>query len=136
MGNKLFNPTEVMDSCIECAKKALQNNGLPVTEQNLTKLLYLSLGGLFLGPPMINTIKQQLRLPMPNSKKIVRYTPDNSLIKLERIRTGYPAFLFPVDHPGPHVTNTTLVRTSPVLRVDVDTGEIETENTIYVPEKN
>lgn len=47
---------------------------------------------------------------------------------------GSPAFLFPIDHPSPLVTNTGPVRTSYVVAYDKETGTLETENTIYTPE--
>lgn len=42
---------------------------------------------------------------------------------------GGSAYVYPVDHPSPLVSNTKAVRTSPVVRIDGD--EFETENTIY-----
>lgn len=63
------------------------------------------------------------------SKLVVHYKyPEESFIEV-----GYAAFVFPVDHPN--CSNTTLVKTSMVLRYDQATGEFETTNTIYKLEK-
>jgi hypothetical protein len=54
------------------------------------------------------------------------------------IRMGDFAFLHPIDHAnhvaGQRVSNTTTVCTSRVLSWDEQTGRIETEYTVYVPE--
>lgn len=48
------------------------------------------------------------------------------------------AWLVPIDHPnhleGHDVINTTTIRTSTIVSHDQETGRIETQNTIYVPE--
>lgn len=49
------------------------------------------------------------------------------------VKVGANCYLFPIDHPSVLVSNESIVRTSPVLNFDEDTGEIETHNTIYVP---
>lgn len=48
-------------------------------------------------------------------------------------KVGCSALLFPVDHPGPHVSNTKYTRTSVVQSYDPATGVIETMNSIYRP---
>ena len=63
------------------------------------------------------------------SKLVVHYKyPEESFIEV-----GQAAFVFPVDHPN--CSNTTLAKTTKVLRYDKDTGEFETTNTIYKLEK-
>lgn len=62
-----------------------------------------------------------------SSKKTVRYS------QLGACMVGSSALLLPVDHPGPHVSNTKFVTTSTVLSFDPETGIIETLNTRYVP---
>ena len=46
---------------------------------------------------------------------------------------GESAALYPVDHPSPYVSNTRVATTSAVVSYDEATGELETENTIYMP---
>lgn len=58
-------------------------------------------------------------------KPIVHYR------KLVSCSVGASALVHPIDHPGPDVSNTKMVRTSAVLRYDRDTGEFETRNSIY-----
>ena len=53
--------------------------------------------------------------------------------RLLRCEEGGPALVFPVDHPGAYVSNTTMVVTSTVLRFDRRSGEFETMNTLYRP---
>mgnify|MGYP000048741133 CR=1 FL=1 len=63
------------------------------------------------------------------SKLVVHYKyPEESFIEV-----GQAAFIFPVDHPN--CSNTTLAKTTTVLRYDRATGEFETTNTIYKLEK-
>jgi hypothetical protein len=59
-------------------------------------------------------------------KKIVHYKPHPEDVIVVG-RNGY--VMEPLDHPGPHVTNTVPVITSRV--VHVAEGYFETENTIY-----
>ena len=51
---------------------------------------------------------------------------------------GGNCFLYPIDHPnhvpGQHVSNTKRARTSTVVAVDIESGMVETLNTIYLPE--
>lgn len=63
------------------------------------------------------------------SKKIVYY---KELWNHPHI--GFPTFVIPINHPGPNVSNTTLVKTSSIIKLGKD-GEFETENTIYKLEK-
>ena len=59
------------------------------------------------------------------SKLVVHYKyPEEGFIEI-----GAAAFVFPVDHPN--CSNTTLAKTTAVLRYDRATGEFETTNTIY-----
>jgi len=45
--------------------------------------------------------------------------------------------LWPMDHPDKeHVSNQSYVLTSKVLHLDVETGIVETLNTVYKPNKN
>lgn len=63
-------------------------------------------------------------------KKVVHYivSPDNFIVE------GTVAFVVPVDHPDTYnVTNNYPVRTSKVLKFDIQTGEFETLNSIYKP---
>jgi hypothetical protein len=66
-------------------------------------------------------------------KPVVHYT-DLAYIKVSGV-----AVLLPLDHPNHlpthNVSNKHHIRTSTVLRHDVETGEIETMNTIYRPLK-
>jgi len=49
------------------------------------------------------------------------------------IRLGYPAIVFPINHPDKdNVSNTKNVRTSAVITLHAD-GSFETENSIYKP---
>lgn len=63
------------------------------------------------------------------SKPVVAYT--------EAGLHGTACWLMPVDHPnhleGHSVSNTRVVRTSPVVASDLATGRIETQNTVYMP---
>jgi len=58
-------------------------------------------------------------------KPTVHYTPTS----VDIIKVGHSAFVVPVDHPSDLVSNTTFVKTSPVVKL-TDTG-FETQNTIY-----
>jgi hypothetical protein len=59
-------------------------------------------------------------------KAVVHYTMASG-----EIRVGRPAMVKPVDHTSAFVTNTSLVITSKVLKIDRETGEFETENSLY-----
>jgi hypothetical protein len=66
-------------------------------------------------------------------KKVVQYavTPHTS------IQVGMGALVSPVDHPDTeNVTNGLHAFTSEVLSYDTETGEFETLNTKYVPQKS
>lgn len=66
-------------------------------------------------------------------KKVVRYIED-SLHLFGGV--GYPAALKPINHPdSEHVSNTTYVLTSLVVAYDSESGQVETLNTMYVPER-
>lgn len=62
-------------------------------------------------------------------KTVVTYDVDKPSVITQAV-----AWVWPIDHPGPNVSNTRMVRTSKVIRHMVN-GEFETENTIYVPNK-
>lgn len=65
---------------------------------------------------------------MMNIKPIVRYDAARDHI----VAVGSRAIIFPVDHPGqPLVSNTSHVITSIVICYNPETGEFETENTVY-----
>ena len=49
------------------------------------------------------------------------------------VRVGDRAFVVPVDHTSPYVSNGTWATTTPVVSFDPATGVFETANTIYVP---
>lgn len=49
------------------------------------------------------------------------------------IVVGESCTLYPLDHPSPYVSNTTYAYTSPVVAYDSATGEIETQNMVYIP---
>ena len=61
-------------------------------------------------------------------RKIVYYkvTPEDVITK------GYPACVFPINHPSDYVSNTKFVITSKVQTIWPN-GEFETENTHYIP---
>lgn len=63
------------------------------------------------------------------TKAIVRYTPSEHDI----IIRGKPAWVKPIDHTSPYVSNTQNVVTSKVLSIKKN-GVFETLNSIYVPE--
>lgn len=44
------------------------------------------------------------------------------------------AYVVPVDHTSPYVTNGEVALTSPIVDYDETTGIFETMNTIYIPE--
>ena len=62
-------------------------------------------------------------------KPIVQYRGDYTL------NASGGVTLVPVDHTSDRVTNGKTAYTSRVLRVDPKSGEIETLNTIYIPER-
>lgn len=62
---------------------------------------------------------------MEHQKKKVRYTKVYG-----EIRIGEPAYILPVDHPSPLVTNEQMARTSTV--VAFNQNGFETKNTIYI----
>ena len=64
-------------------------------------------------------------------KKVVHYKK-NSVFGA--IVVGHSAYVEPVDHTSSLVSNTKHVRTSEVIRVDHETGEFETLNSIYRPQ--
>jgi len=65
-------------------------------------------------------------------KKIVHYKPS----RLDLIREGLHARVFPIDHPSIFVSNTAYVETSVVIKHNSETGEFETLNSIYKPVKD
>lgn len=67
---------------------------------------------------------------MKNSahKIVVHYLTNKEVI----IMLGCRAWVWPVDHISPKVSNSTYVSTSPVIRIG-ENGEFETENSIYRP---
>jgi hypothetical protein len=64
------------------------------------------------------------------SKPRVKYS---SLVYAE---VGHCALLRPIDHPSYFVSNEKVARTSKVLSYNRDTGRIETENTVYIPQQS
>lgn len=63
-----------------------------------------------------------------SNKPVVKYRPSES----DRIRVGHPAYVHPVDHTSPLVSNKRFVFTSPVVSKS-DDGSFETRNSVYVP---
>jgi hypothetical protein len=63
-------------------------------------------------------------------KPTVKYKKEEGVLFL--LEGG--AYLYPIDHPSEHVSNTKGVLTSQVMAHDKDTGRIETRNTVYLPE--
>ncbi len=63
-------------------------------------------------------------------KTVVHYLKDS----LQPVRIGSPAFLRPIDHTSPYVSNQGIARTSNVVAHDPITGRVETLNSIYLPE--
>jgi hypothetical protein len=61
-------------------------------------------------------------------KKIVKYDPSQTIF----LKEGYCALIVPVDHPGEGVTNTKLIQTTMVEKVEAN-GAFETLNTRYCP---
>lgn len=49
------------------------------------------------------------------------------------ISEGACAIIFPITHYSDTVSLKKFVRTTPVIEYDLETGEFETENTIYRP---
>lgn len=62
-------------------------------------------------------------------KKEVMYSAGRGVMVI-----GDRAYLYPINHPGPYVSNTTQVMTSKVQHFNSKTGRLETENTIYSPD--
>lgn len=62
-------------------------------------------------------------------KKVVQY------LELGRCVLGESAVVRPLDHPGPYVTNTMWVVTSPVLKIETCSAglKFETMNSRYIP---
>lgn len=53
------------------------------------------------------------------------------------VQVGQSCYLRPIDHPSPRVSNMgSWVRTSPVIAFNLETGIIETKNTIYKKVEN
>jgi len=53
------------------------------------------------------------------------------------LRKGEACVILPVNHPSPHVSNAPKwAVTSLVLNINHETGEIETENTVYLKEED
>ena len=64
---------------------------------------------------------------MPKRKPVVFYRP----VEGGRILLGKPAIVMPTNHPGPYVSNTKEIITTPVEVYDPRDGEFHTRNTIY-----
>lgn len=62
-------------------------------------------------------------------KSVVRYTED--CMHFPNIVVGERANVVPVDHPRSYLNGQWCI-TSPIISVDGDTGNFETENTRYV----
>ena len=69
-------------------------------------------------------------MTQPN-KATVQYRPSNFPIV-----EGTSAWVYPVDHTSPMVSNKQIARTSRVLSYDRHTGVFETMNSIYKPLKD
>lgn len=67
--------------------------------------------------------------PLKGEKRVVRYDKARGITVM-----GGRAFLHPLDHDSPLVSNTTVAMTSRVVAHDLQSGRIETENTVYIPE--
>jgi hypothetical protein len=65
------------------------------------------------------------------NKRTVRYSTVEPGIKAT---VGRRYQLYPVDHTSMLVSNTNWCSTSPVVSVDIETGRIETMNSIYMPQ--
>lgn len=65
------------------------------------------------------------------TKPVVKYRRTES----DRIVVGHPAYVHPIDHTSPLVSNTKMVITSPVVSKSND-GSFETANSLYVPAIN
>ena len=63
-------------------------------------------------------------------KPIVYYSGEASVVGV-----GLPAYCKPINHPSDDVSNMQVVRTSKVIRYDLESGEFETQNTIYRKEE-
>ena len=63
---------------------------------------------------------------MINHKPVVMYDGNEDSF----IEEGYRAIVYPWNHP--HTSNDGHVQTTPVIRHNKETGEFETQNTIYV----
>jgi hypothetical protein len=61
-------------------------------------------------------------------KPVVKYKPT----EYDKIKLGINAFIFPMTHTSPFVSNNTHVFTSVVIRIG-ENGEFETKNSIYRP---
>jgi hypothetical protein len=61
-------------------------------------------------------------------KAVVHYTPSSDDV----IVYGQSAWVYPVDHTSPLVSNTKIVRTSPVVAIG-HSGQFETLNSVYKP---
>lgn len=70
---------------------------------------------------------------MPDTKPTVHYVGDAVIMDSY---AGRIARLFPIDHPNHHpnhdISNGEVAFTSPVVAHNLETGRIETRNTIYV----
>jgi hypothetical protein len=78
------------------------------------------------GAPQID--EQELETPS-ELKQIVHYS------KVSYIQVGRPCILYPIDHPSQLVSNKKPVATSYVQGANAISGEIETQNTRYLPSK-
>lgn len=65
-------------------------------------------------------------------KKTVTYDLDRGVLQ----HSSGGVILWPIDHPDTeHVSNASFILTSEMLHIDQDTGRIETQNTVYVPNR-
>lgn len=65
------------------------------------------------------------------NKRVVFYDPNHGAL----IPIGSSAVVYPINHDSPLVSNTKHVKTSAVISANSETGEFETENTLYKPYK-
>lgn len=64
-------------------------------------------------------------------KKVVHY--DTARGVMQHHSGG--VLLWPIDHPdSDHVSNASYVLTSKLMKQDLETGEFETENSLYAPD--
>jgi len=77
---------------------------------------------------IVRKYHQSQEKSMPQRRPVVKYRPSpNDVIKV-----GHSAFIHPINHTSPRVSNNSFVFTSMVMEVFKD-GQFETMNTLYQP---